>query len=231
MTPCLRLSCIACVAAIGCFTPADETLDGGRPRSADSGVAEVDAGAMDAGVARRDCAPPPDAGRLSSVVYVPDGCTHYKGDVLVVGVAGGEIADSPTSNVSSLVEIEGILSVQNVFMTANLRGFGNLERVSEVFVISYSDLPSVSAVSRLKEVGSMTLLTAHGLRDVELSSLEVIHGDFGITDNAELESLAGLTSLRVIEGRLILSRNPKLKSAALSAFTSRVVIDGGIVRQ
>jgi len=214
------------IASLGCFTPTDEQQDAGSP-IVDGGVVEVDSGVTDAGFVQKNCEAPPDAGPYLYVALFPADCTHLKGNLKVVGVPGGEIADSATSNLSSLKEVDGIVSIDNVYMTQNLRGFGKLERVTGLFSISSSELPSVSAVDRLKELGSFSLFLSD-LQDVEFGSLEVIHGDLFIYDNAELQSLAGLRSLRTIEGKLIHGRNPKLRSTALAAFTSRVVIDGGV---
>jgi hypothetical protein len=88
----------------------------------------------------------------------------------------------------------------------------------------------VSGASRLKEVGVLVFSEVRGLEDIELPSLEVIHGDLFMTNNSDLRTLAGLRNLRVIEGKLFHGANPKLTSAELSAFTSRVFIDGGIER-
>jgi hypothetical protein len=221
---------LCCVASLGCFTPTDEH-DAGPTPADDGGVVEVDSGTTDAGHIQINCEASADSGFYLWAYLIPAGCTHFKGNLDVIGIPGGELADSTTSNVSSLEEIEGDLVIEDVSMVGNLRGFGKLERVTDALAIQSTDLPSVSAVGRLKEVGSISLNLAYGLRDVELGALEVIHGDFSILNNAELESLAGLRRLRTIEGKLFLSRNPNLKSAALAAFTSRVVIDGGVERR
>lgn len=217
------------IASLGCFTPTDEQQDAGSP-VVDGGVVEVDSGIMDAGPVQRECEAEADSGLSLAVVLLPTGCTRFKGNLSIVGIAGGAIADSPSSNISSLQEVDGFVSIDNVYMTQNLRGFGKLERVTGLLSISSSELPSVSAVDRLKELGSFSLFLSD-LQDVEFGSLEVIHGDLFIYDNAELQSLAGLRSLRTIEGKLIHGRNPKLRSTALAAFTSRVVIDGGVERR
>jgi hypothetical protein len=86
------------------------------------------------------------------------------------------------------------------------------------------------AGQRLKEVGSLVFTYVRGLEDIELSNLEVIHGDLYLTNNADLRTLAGLRNLRVIEGKLIHGANPKLRSTELTAFTSRVSIGGGVER-
>lgn len=224
-----RCFVFVCIVWLGCFVPPDEQHDSGLP-SVDSGVIDLDAGRIDAGMIRVDCESDGGVGAPLPVALFPAGCTHLKGNLKVVGIAGGAIADSPTSSVSSLQDVSGRIHIDGVAMARGLRAFSKLERVSEALIIDTTDLPSVAAVDRLKEVGTLQVIVATGLQDIEFGSLEVIHGDLSLSGNTELSSLAGLRTLRVIEGSLILYRNPKLSAAALQAFTSRVAVDGGIVR-
>ncbi|MCU0698365.1 MAG: hypothetical protein MUC96_17830 [Myxococcaceae bacterium] len=120
--------------------------------------------------------------------------------------------------------------MENLFGSENIRGLVRLERVTGPFDFSSGSVGSVSGASELREVGSLSLIFMNVIQDVELPNLEVIHGDFYVSSNPDLQTLAGLRSLRLIEGKLILGRNPKLRSGEISAFTSRVTIDGGVER-
>jgi hypothetical protein len=212
---------IVAIIVSGCFVPPEEDEhDGGVEPILDAGV---DAG-TDAGVVRVDC-----GGSRVAFILFPEGCTHFKGELGGGVGANGPIIDSDSGMLSTLAEVDGRLLVEFA-MIENIRGLGRLERVSGPFDFSSSIIRSVSAGQRVREVGSLVFTYVRGLEDIELSNLEVIHGDLYLTNNADLRTLAGLRSLRIIEGKLFHGANPKLLSTELRAFTSRVSIDGGIER-
>jgi hypothetical protein len=225
-----RASCmspILCIVmSVGCLRPTDEISDdAGVPAVSDAGVDTQ----MDAGYGRVDCAAPART-RSLAVSELPDGCTHFSGSLFVVGRAATQFVDSDAGKVSSLVSVEGRVSFENVFPCENIRGLARLEHVSGAMDFTGGTLRSVSGASRLLEVGSLALQGMSGLEEIELSGLEVVHGDLYVTNNRDLRSLAGLRSLRVVEGKFIYGSNPRLSPTAVPDFIRRVDIDGGIER-
>jgi hypothetical protein len=211
----------------GCLLPTEEAeQDGGLPLNMDAGLET----APDAGPRRVDCFAPANTMSLA-VSELPDGCTHFKGSLFLVGRAVPQIADAEAGKVANLAEVDGRISFENVFPSENVRGFARLQRVSGALDFRAGTLRSISAASRLKEVGSLSFLLISGLEDIGLPSLEVVHGDLFIADNSDLRTLSGLASLRVIEGKFSYGGNPKLRPVEVDAFVRRVAIDGGVVRQ
>jgi hypothetical protein len=211
---------IASLLVFGCFDPRFEPEpDAGGLGIHDAG--SVDAGGFDAGTPRKQCSAPADAGLFWGIGLLPQGCTHFEGSLI------GNSADYSATNVTSLVEIDGRLRLEDRAET--LQGFEGLRDVKGQLRLASLPLTSCSAMRELRAVGSLSMSLNYRLQDIEFPALEVIQGDLYIFDNAELRSLSGLRSLRYVGGQLIQGQNPNLSSAALATFIQRVAIDGGVV--
>jgi hypothetical protein len=216
--------------ASGCFLPTDERrLDGGMVEEPDGGVIFL----PDAGPTFVDC---------SDFPMENQGCTHYSGWLQGVGFGPGFLApaseggddvvyDSSDGNLSLLRTVDGGVTIGGLIVSKGLRGLGSLEMVSGSFQLLTGPVTSFSGLARLKEVGELGVTGNEAIVDVELPSLEVVHGDMYLYTNPELRSLAGLSKLRVIEGTLFVEGNRKLTFEALSEFLQRVSIDGGVQRR
>jgi hypothetical protein len=226
--------------ASGCFLPTDERrLDGGM-------VEEPDGGAIflpDAGPTFVDCSDFPMENQGYLFLHrIPKGCTHYSGRLRGVGFGPGFFApvseggddvvyDSSDGNLSLLRTVDGGVTIGGLLVSKGLRGLGSLEIVTGSFQLLTGPVTSFSGLARLKEVGELGVTGNEAIVDVELPSLEVVHGDMYLYTNPELRSLAGLSKLRVIEGTLFVEGNRKLTFEALSEFLQRVSIDGGVQRR
>ena len=212
---------VGAFAVCGCFEPPFEVRPDAGLEETDSGV-RADAGLVDAGVQRKDCSVP-DGGSFIGVGQLPEGCTHLKGNL------NGLSNDYSTTRVTSLIEIDGRLRLENGGMTESLRGFEALREIKGALDLSGLPITSTSGMRNLRSVGRIFVFRNFRLEDVELPELEVIEGELRIVDNAELRSLAGLRKLRYIGGQFVHGGNPKLNPTALNEFLQRVVIDGGVV--
>jgi hypothetical protein len=230
-----------CLAS-GCLVPTDEFApDAAVLGLGDAGIEET----VDGGVPFLDCTDSPRYFPSYQFLHrIPQGCTFFEGRLRGVGfqtvnpsteppTPGGDdvLYDSPTSIISSLREVDGGIDISNLIVSRNIQGLKSLETVSGTFALAGHELGSVSGAARLRVVGGLYLENCNKMRDVELSSLEVVAGDMWLRENPELQTLAGLKKLRGIGGHLFLERNPKLTQAAVTEFLSRVSVDGGVRRR
>jgi len=210
------------VLAFGCFDPRFEVRPDAGMVVLDSGI-QSDAGPVDAGFPRKDCSAGPDAGLFMGVGLLPEGCTHFKGNLI------GLNNDYSTTRVTSLVEIDGRLKLENGGMTDSLRGFEALREVTGALDLSVLPIASTSGMRNLRSAGLLFVFRNFRLEELDFPALESVQTDLRIIDNAQLRSLAGLKNLRYIGGQFIHGRNPNLSQTALNEFLQRVVIDGGVV--
>lgn len=217
-----------------CSAALDTLPDGG-----DASVAEVDGGANVCGAAD-------DIDRYGPEL---EGCEVHRGSIFIEGYLEG-LPD--LALLHALREIRGSFTLSLCFDLTSLHGLERLERTlsfaisqvpeledlselsalqsaSEGILLSDLDgLLSVRGADRLESIGALHLHKLHKLEDLDgFPNLRTL-GELSITDNAALRSLSGFAQLQKIDGRLDITRNPRLPRAAIDAFLARIEVTGEV---
>lgn len=154
-----------------------------------------------------------------------DGLAHVAGDVTILdhphihdaaGLSSLQTVGG-TLRLDPLIALDGLERLQSVGGDLRARAtvpiaLASLERVDGVLSLQ-GPLPNLSGLSALTDVGHLEVTSLPGLTSMDGLHELVRAGDVTITGNPSLASLRGLSSLRVIDGSLVLQRNPSLESA------------------
>ena len=200
----------------------------------------------DAAPARVVCGEPEDTARPGDPSI--EGCEEFRGEIKVEYLP---LETSAFPEVRALTRIGQLRILDSVGVTG-LGGFERLERVDRnLMLVRCENLMTLEGLRSLRYVGAEFILqdsrrleTLRGLDALEevggtlninyldvLVSLEGLGqlrtaGALAIAWNPRLTDLAGLASLRVIEGDLVIRDNPRLPQSAIDAFLARVTIRG-----
>jgi hypothetical protein len=193
-----------------CFQPASEFPDGGAKE--------------DSGPVERVCGKAGD-GPESNTRFRPNspetvGCTRFLGSLLI---------SSDPAALRGLREAERMA----IFFTQvkTLSGLEDLTTVGELKMFENYTLENIEALANLSNVKKLVIELNPFLKSLDgLSGIRELD-ELTIRDNESLASLAGLSNLTHIRGDLTLYANTSLKPGEVSAFLSRVKVDGRTILQ
>ena len=214
---------LALLSVLGCSSTENTQPLG----AADMGVVDLDSGANDVAVT--------DAGALDGgiVECFPDGDSIIRDQAGVDRLRGCEAVIGALHLNSLITDLSGLTTVRYISSVWVLEGFGatdltGLESVESIgqLIVQSSALESLHGLTNLSEVPIDLNLNGSGLRQIDLPL--VVHlSRLTLTNNAQLESLRGLSGLESVRSFRLTSRasHRSLPPSEIDAFIDRVDIE------
>jgi hypothetical protein len=197
-----------------CFQPGNEFPDGGAKK--------------DAGPVERVCGKAGD-GPQSITFLSPNsnetvGCTRFLGSLTI------SVGDPP-----GLSALRGLREAERMYiyfsLVRSLSGLEDLTTVGELKIFENNTLENIEALANLSNVKKLVIGLNPSLKSLDgLSGIRELD-ELTIQDNVSLTSLSGLPNLIRVRGDLTLYGNTSFKPGEVSAFLSRLKVDGRTILQ
>jgi hypothetical protein len=127
-------------------------------------------------------------------------------------------------------QFSGSIELSQLASLSSLSGAENLVQI-EVVLRIFSDLALVSlaALEQLQHIdGALSLTEVDGLESLDdLDYLESV-GALGLTKNANLANVAGLSAVMDVAGDVIISGNPRLPHTAAEQLVGGILVGGSV---